>query len=111
MTKKNSIRWLYFFIEIALSLLLYSEPMILTICLVVTAVLGWFLLFDRKERTQYLVGAAIGFLGEIICVNMGVWVYQYAGVFGVPLWLPLAWGNAVVFTSWIATMLYEKKSQ
>jgi hypothetical protein len=85
-----------FFSGIILISLLYTNNILLTFLLVLIwsiGIKGWY----KHHDVYFLVsGAIIGTVAEIICIYFGVWKYANPIFLGIPLWLPLAWGLAVV---------------
>ena len=57
---------------------------------------------------MFICASFCGVIGELLCVRLGIWMYSYPSIAGIPIWLPLAWGNAVVFISWISELLFHK---
>ncbi|UCD03010.1 MAG: DUF2878 family protein [Candidatus Aenigmatarchaeota archaeon] len=82
---------------------------VLTLTFLLFIVLLIFLKFDyRKGDVYYIIIAAIlGPIGEIICVYFGVWSYANPTFLGIPIWLPLAWGLAVLAIKRIAVIISE----
>jgi hypothetical protein len=57
----------------------------------------YFLFFKEKNWLYYFLAAAIfGPIGEAIVSASGLWTYHGQTVFGIPYWLPLAWGITAV---------------
>jgi len=79
----------------------YAIPMIL-------AIIFW---HAETDIIIFLVGAAIGTLGEGIFVKLGFWQYHYPFFqsLGIPISLPLAWGISSVVVGRIASMFAEKE--
>ena len=69
--------------------------------LVVIMLTGWLIAiktWHKKEDTHMFVIAAIaGTIAEAVAIKFGAWHYSNPTVLGVPIWLPLLWGSAVVF--------------
>lgn len=84
------------------------------IALIYTAFMLPFIFFWRSERLAliFIIGGAIGTLGEYICMLQGFWVYHfpYFRSLGLPLSLPLAWGLSGLIT-WRIAMAWERKNQ
>lgn len=75
----------------------------------IPAVIFW---HGGRDILIFFVGAALGTLGEYICIKLGFWHYHYP-VFmsiGIPLSLPLAWGLSSVITGRIAG-IWEKRKE
>jgi len=97
------------------SILAYSLATVLLIirpiAIVYTAFLIPAVIFWHEERDTliFLIGGALGTLGEYICMTLGFWHYHFPMIrsIGLPLSLPLAWGLSAVITSRIARM-WEK---
>ena len=77
-----------------------------TIAIVYTMFMIPAALFWHGERDIiiFLVGAALGTLGEYICMQLGFWHYHFPLLrsIGLPVSLPLAWGLSSVITGRIA---------
>lgn len=88
--------YIFFLLEIVASLLLYKFPTILFAVLLIAFYIGWKKLYLPFTKILFVVALIIGTLGERICVFLGIWKYSYVNFWDLPLWLPLAWGNAAV---------------
>jgi hypothetical protein len=89
---------LLFFLWTALISFLWREPLLLTAILSFISLLGLSLSNRRDNFLWFLVAAVFGPIGEAIVSSSGLWTYYGdALVFGVPCWLPLAWGITAVF--------------
>ena len=86
--------YVYFIIEIAMSLFLYMHPIILAMLLLVMFWIGNKFFFNRLISTIYFVALVIGTFGERLCVYIGIWEYKYSTIGNLPMWLPFVWGNA-----------------
>ena len=82
-----AILFLYFFWEnnIALTALLLALSAV---------VLIW--LSSREERILYFTGFILDPVFDLILVPRGAWTYGSPFIFGVPLWLPFAYGIVTV---------------
>jgi hypothetical protein len=57
----------------------------------------YFLFFKEQNGLYYFLAAAVfGPIGEAIVSANGLWTYHGQTVFGIPYWLPLAWGITAV---------------
>ena len=106
--RKYSIVYLYFVIEIIFCFLLWKKPLLLAITLMLLFLVGWKKIYNNLEKIIWLVALVLGTLGERLCVYLNIWSYQYVTVFDLPLWLPLAWGNAGVCIHIISCHIYEE---
>lgn len=54
------------------------------------------LLIEKSKSSVYLfvIVAILGSLAEAIFIYFGVWHYAHPNFIGIPMWLPLLWGNA-----------------
>ena len=76
--------------------ILWPEPLYLTIILLIITCL-YFLFFKEQNGLYYFLAAAVfGPIGEAIVSANGLWTYHGQTVFGIPYWLPLAWGITAV---------------
>ncbi|MBN2042243.1 MAG: hypothetical protein JW754_00390 [Candidatus Aenigmarchaeota archaeon] len=73
---------------------LYHNYMLLMGCLAFVLIVMLFLWHDKDDVYMVIAGAIIGPIAEIICVNAGAWSYAVPNIFGIPYWLPFAWGAA-----------------
>jgi len=76
---------------------LWKYPFIL---LALLAGVGIVLIKRSKYKHPYLafIGAGMGgALCEIIAIYFGAWTYTAPQLIGIPLWLPVLWGNAALF--------------
>jgi|GEM_PF-4946825 len=75
----------------------------------IPAVIFW---HGRRHILVFFVGAALGTLGEYICIKLGFWHYHYPFFrsLGVPVSLPLAWGLSSVIAGRIAG-IWEKAEE
>lgn len=74
-------------------LLLWRRPEVLAL---VTLLLGFLLLRIRPRYGSYLATVAVGLAVEALVVHVGIWGYAAPSIWGVPFWIPLAWGNLKV---------------
>jgi len=51
---------------------------------------------NREDHIFYIAGAIIGPTAEIIATHAGIWSYTLPTFLRIPVWLPFAWGFAVV---------------
>jgi hypothetical protein len=51
---------------------------------------------DKEDHIFYIAGAIIGPAAEIIATHAGIWSYTLPTFLNIPVWLPFAWGFAVV---------------
>lgn len=69
------------------------------------ALAGVLMLAARKSQKDILLYLVVGVLGasmEAVAIYFGTWAYSAPDVYGIPFWLPLAWGNAGIFVKRIA---------
>ena len=100
--KELIFEFIVFVIGIAAISMFFKNNLILLLILI--AVWGISIAFwHRKiDIIFYIVGAIIGPVAEIVCINYGVWQYANPSFLGIPIWLPLAWGFAVVMIKRVA---------
>ena len=81
---------------------LYRNNILLTSVMVA----GWMVaikFWHRKEDIHlFLIAAIAGAFAEVIAIKFGAWKYANPTVLGVPIWLPLLWGSAVIFIKRVA---------
>lgn len=77
--------------------LLYKNNVLLTLIIIggwVTAIKFWHV---KHDIYLFLAAAALGTAAEIVAIRFGAWQYSNPTILGIPIWLPLLWGIAVVF--------------
>lgn len=109
LSRKRKLILLILSILIGLFLIVFLQKNNLLLFSILLAILLISKKFWLKNDDIYFffVGALAGSFGEIICVNFNVWKYTNPTFFGVPIWLPLAWGLASVVVKKIVEILFE----
>ena len=104
MKLKNLLAHLAFvLIGVGLISSLWNNSLLLTGILAV--VWGVVIYYKRSETVYLICGALFGALSEIILIYFGIWTYANPTILGIPLWLPLVWGAALVVIKNIAKNL------
>jgi hypothetical protein len=83
-------------VAIGLVSLLWRNPLVLTGCYIGMSILVLYRWHTRSDLFFYCVAFVLGPTAEAVAVHSGAWEYSEPS-FLIPLWLPLAWGIAVVF--------------
>jgi len=99
--KKKLYEAIYFLLAATTSLLLFPKPAILAITLIIFMIIGFIFIFSKKDIAVFCLAAIMGSFIEILCLALGVWQYKYTFIIDFPLWLPFAWGNAVLLINWV----------
>jgi hypothetical protein len=85
-----------FFLWSTLVCLLWKQHVLLTFIMILLCVI-YILFFKSKDDLIYFAVAAIfGPIGEILGTKSGLWTYNCLTIFGIPYWLPLAWGITAI---------------
>lgn len=92
MIRDLSIFWGVVFLVI----LVWRYNAAVTAILIVAYAARYFFWPDREDHIFYAAGAVIGPATEIIATRTGIWSYTLPTFFNIPVWLPFAWGFAVV---------------
>jgi len=94
--KNLLIGFMAFILEIVLFYYLWENNIILTISLILVSafILIWF--SSREEKILYFACFILGPLFDLLLVPRGVWSYANPTFYGVPLWLPIAYGLGTV---------------
>ena len=72
---------------------LHEHQVPLTALLIATAAFMLWISEDRRNAAIVgAIGAVLGAVGEISAVHFGVWQYPAPFAFGIPVWVPFAWG-------------------
>jgi len=93
---------------ITVSLIMRTIAVVYTIFMI-PAMIFW---HGERDILIFFTGAALGTLGEYICIKLGFWHYHYPLLrsIGLPISLPLAWGLSAVITGRVAG-IWEKGEQ
>ncbi len=100
--KELMFELMLFSIEIALIILFFRKNALLLIFLLAAWLMGFKFWHKKHDIHFFIAGAVIGFIGEAICVYLGVWQYANPSFLGIPIWLPVAWGLAAMLIKNIA---------
>ena len=76
--------------------LFYDNNLLLTAILLVVSLFGMKVWYKLHDSYFFITGAIIGPIGEIVAIYFGAWQYANPTFLGIPIWLPLFWGLAVV---------------
>jgi hypothetical protein len=74
----------------------YKTNLFLTFIIILTWIVGLVLWHTSHDIIFFVIGAIAGPTAEIICIYYGVWQYSNPSFLGIPIWLPFAWGMAVI---------------
>ncbi len=89
--------------------LFYLDNILLTLLLI----MGWSVgikFWHRKDDFYFfLSGAVVGPIGEIVCIHFGAWKYTNPSFLGIPIWLPFAWGLAMMLIKRVAETFLKVK--
>ncbi len=80
----------------------YQFNTLLTSLILIAWLFGIFLWHKKHDILFFIIGAIVGPIAEIICIQFGVWQYSNPSFLGIPIWLPFAWGLAVMLIKRIA---------
>lgn len=94
-------------IEALVILALFREEILLLMILAMIFVVLFIYYFDKRNRLLFLLSFLIGPFCELLAVMGGAWHYNDT-LFRLPLWLPFAWGFAVVGIYKIMNMIAYK---
>lgn len=61
----------------------------------------------KEDNVLFVVGGFAGPILEATAVHLGIWSYTNPNFLGIPLWLPLIWGETVVVAKRIADILIQ----
>ena len=94
--KNLLIGFMVFILEIVLFYYLWENNILLAISLILVSafILIWF--SSREEKILYFVCFVLGPMFDLLLVPRGVWSYANPTFYGVPLWLPIAYGLGTV---------------
>lgn len=85
-----------FWTGIGSAALLYENTQLVTFIFLALCLLRLRLYHRKDDLFFFFSGMIFGPISEMILVQFGVWRYANPTFLGVPVWLPLAWGLAVL---------------
>jgi len=88
---------------ISLAALLWPRPLLLTAIYLPMSGLVLYRWRSAETLACFLTGFVLGPAGEFVAVAGGAW--SYAGHESLPIWLPFAWGMAVVVMKQIVVLV------
>jgi hypothetical protein len=87
--------------------LFWGEPYLVLVMVCIFSVLMLAVEYTKTAIFLYIIVAILGPLAEVVAIISGVWVYTEPQIMGIPLWLPLVWGNSALFILRIHAFLKE----
>ncbi|MBU0530504.1 MAG: hypothetical protein ABIH52_02250 [Candidatus Aenigmatarchaeota archaeon] len=91
-----------FVVGIAAISLLYTNNLLLFIVLLTGWLTGIKFWHTKHDVYFFVSGAIIGPICEMVAIYFGAWQYANPTAFGVPIWLPLAWGIIILLIKRVA---------
>jgi len=88
---------LFAFLALLITILFFRNPILATILLSLTSLLGLIKWKSKLTLVIFLFGGLWGPICEMIAIKYGVWEYAKTGFFNIPLWLFILWGMAAAF--------------
>lgn len=77
--------------------LFWTDTLLLLTMLVMISFLMLMMELNKASVLLFIIGLIFGPLAEALVIYGGVWNYTSSHILGVPIWLPLVWGNAALF--------------
>ena len=96
-----------FLVSVASISFLYMDVSLLVGILLISLLVGGKIWYNRNDIYYFISGALIGPAADIICIRFGAWSYTNPTFFGIPVWLPIAWGAATVLIMRFAVTLVK----
>ncbi len=100
-----------FAVGIAFISLFYMNNILLLLLLILLCVFGLKFWYKKHDTYFFVSGAIIGPIGEIVAIHFGAWYYTNPTVLGIPVWLPIVWGLAVVLIKRAAEIFVKIESK
>jgi hypothetical protein len=72
--------------------LFYKNNTVTLVLFLIGTAVALSLWHDKIDCLFFGMGMIAGVVTESVCVNFGVWSYANPQIFGLPVWLILAWG-------------------
>lgn len=109
--KERILDFILYILGITIIINFYHSNTLLLIIIFIFWLAGLLIWRNYKDFIFFLVGAIIGTISEIICINAGVWQYSNSSFLGIPIWLPFAWGLATILIKRTADSILSFKSK
>jgi len=103
--KELVIETIIFFILAFLMALLWKHNLILTAIYIMGFLIALIYWKDKTDIRLFIFVTIFFQIGEIICVQFGVWTYNNPSYMNIPMWLPLSWGYTAVIVRRLAKTL------
>ena len=94
--KELLLEIIIFSLGISSIVLFWKNNALLSALLLALYLIGNRFWHKKHDYIFYLTGAIVGLIAEAIAVQFDVWTYSNPTIIGIPMWLPLAWGLAVI---------------
>ena len=85
-----------FWLVVFLVVITWRHNMVVVAILVAAYLARYWFWPNREDHIFYIAGAIIGPVAEIVATHAGIWGYTLPTFLKIPVWLPFAWGFAVV---------------
>ena len=85
-----------FLLDIALLYYLWKNNAFLTLSFLIISAVVLIFWTNKEQKFLYIAGFILGPVYDITLVPTGIWNYGNPTMFGVPLWLPPAYGASIV---------------
>ena len=92
-----------------LVLLVWRNNTLVTLILLAAYGTRYFFWPDKEDHIFFAAGAVIGSTTEILATRAGIWAYTLPTLLNIPVWLPFAWGFAVVMIVRIGQALARER--
>jgi hypothetical protein len=87
---------LIFWSVVFLVILVWRHNGAVTLIIVAAYLLRYLFWPNKEDHIFFAAGAVIGSATEMVATGAGIWSYTLPTFFNIPVWLPFAWGFAVV---------------
>ena len=94
-------------IGITLVFNLWTNNLLLTSLLVLLWAINIRYWHTKSDNPLFALGLFGGTLWEINAIQLGIWSYSNPSFLGIPLWLPLVWGETAVVGKRFADILND----
>jgi len=85
----------------------WQHSFLATALLVLVSAIALAYRFNKVKLLIFLAGFVLGPLSEMVMIHFGAWHYSMPDFLGIPLWLPVTWGNAALFFYKLTTKLQK----